>query len=76
MADRVAPIPDDMADVEEISTRIEDFIFDELEDVDLRIAMSALISSSLTVLYTKCDTKDKANLYRLIFIGMLDKDLS
>jgi len=73
--ERIKPTPDDVADVEEMSTKIEDYILDQLEGVDLRIAMSVLISASLTVLYTKCETEEKAMIYRLMFILMLEEDL-
>lgn len=73
MTDRIRPTPDDVADVEELSTRIEDFILDEMHGIDLRIAMSALISSSLTVLNTKCTAKEESKVYATMFVLMLEK---
>lgn len=73
MTDRTQPTPDDVADVEEMSTLIEDFILDQVDGMDLRIAMSALISSTLTVMNTKIETKEEAKIYSAMFVLMLEK---
>jgi hypothetical protein len=66
---------DDILDVAELTDKLEEFIYDTLEQHDGRIAMSALMSASVNCMLTQCNDLEQVMYYRHLFIFVLDNSI-
>lgn len=63
---------DDILDIKDLVAKIEPFISDFLEDVDLHVALSALMSTTIRLVAVQCDTVEEMIFYRNLFFKGFD----
>lgn len=63
---------DDLQDVFEMTIKIESCINQILNDNQLDLAISALITSCINTLLRQCDTVQDAIFYRNVLVNLLD----
>ena len=67
---------DDLMDVMEIAIKIEEYVFDMIEDIPRNISMSALMSASINCMLMQCKTLPDVLFYRNIFTQILDEAIA
>lgn len=66
---------DDIMDAVEITTALEDSMYQILQDVDVDIALSSLMSAAINCIIAQCDDLEEALFYRNLFIKFLDRSI-
>lgn len=61
--------PDDLEDLKELVSDLQDMMGSILEDQEFNIAFSALMSATLNCTLGQCETIDEVMMYRNIFIN-------
>ena len=67
---------DDLMDVAEMMTKLEDFISDTLEGNATNLGMSALMSATINCIMRQCRTVHEARMYRQIYMQIFDGAIS
>lgn len=68
--------PDDLIDIAQLTESIENCIYHILEDNDLNLAFSSLISAFINYLIDQCSTLDEIIYYRNLFVKIIDYSIS
>ena len=63
---------DDLTDVQELTDKLEHYIFEVLAGQQRNIGMSAIMSAATNVLIVECETYDQMIAYRNVFMNILD----
>lgn len=66
---------DDILDVVEMTRKIENYIGKVLKSHDTKLAMSALISSSINCMFGQCRNLDEILFYRNLYMQILDHSI-
>lgn len=66
---------DDLLDVMEMTSKLENYISQILKDNELTLAMSALMSATINCMLGQCKTLDEVVFYRNIFAQIFDSSI-
>lgn len=66
---------DDIVDVIELATKIENHVNDILMENDMNLAMSALISATINCTLSQCKSLDEVVFYKDIFMKLFDDSI-
>lgn len=75
MMERLDISQDDLLDVAELSMKIETFVNQVLEDTELNVAFSSLMSGSINSLLARCQNKGEVLFYGNLFIQIIDNTM-
>jgi hypothetical protein len=67
---------DDLLDVSEMMHKIEDHLILVLQDNEMHLAMSALISACINCMLGQCKSLDEVAFYRNLFVTILDSAIT
>ncbi len=68
--------PDDLEDVKELTSKLEESMMALLVDNDIDLAFSALMSATINCMLTQCDSIKDAEYYRDVFIKIINVSLA
>lgn len=66
---------DDLLDVMEMTSKLENYITHVLKENELTLAMSALMSASINCMLAQCQTLEEVVFYRNIFAQIFDSSI-
>lgn len=64
---------DDLLDIQELTSKLENFMLETFEGHDKRICLSALMGATLNCSIGNCKTLYEAQMLRNIFVSVFDK---
>lgn len=73
--ERPAIPQDDLFDVMEMTQKLESYMSEVLNDNNLTLAMSALISASINTMLAQCKNLEEVMFYRNIFMQIFDSSI-
>ena len=75
MTDQPHIYADDLMDVMEMTHKIEKYITRVINDQDISLAMSSLMSASINCIFAQCKTFDEVVFYRNLFMEIMDRSI-
>jgi len=66
---------DDLLDVMEMTQKLESYICDVLQENEMTLCMSALMSATINCILAQCQTLDEVVFYRNIFMDIFDSSI-
>jgi len=73
--DQPAIPQDDLIDVMEMTQKLESYISRILQDNELSLAFSALMSATINSILAQCETLDEVVFYRNVFMQIFDSSI-